>query len=265
MGDAHREPTRIQGCAGGNVRRKRKTRYTWLPIVPGFEWTDKGNSCVNRFILDIPTDGSVIAGAVPVLEDQPQDPGTAEGIGEQVGNEYLLKRIVGKLFLSTTYAATTTPEQKNYRPIIVTAGFFVARADPTNFSGPIGAAEGPGLYSPLEANLTRQPWIWRRSWMLGPGGFNFNGVNPVDQVVPQGLDGQLSWPLNNYTGSVLDGPHIDAKTARRIRLEERLWFGIAAASASTIGFTDVAAFVNVDLEARYLGAMRRPRGRSNFA
>lgn len=248
------------------MRRKRKTRYTWLPIVPGFEWTDKGNSCVNRFILDVPADGSIIAGQVPVIEDQPQDPGTAEGIGEQVGNEYLLKRIVGKCFVSLTYAETVAVQQVGaYQPVIVTAGFFVARADPTNYSGPIGAAEGPGLYGTLEANLTRQPWIWRRSWMLGAGAFNQNGANPLDVTVADGLNGRLSWPLNNYCGSVLDGPHIDAKTARRVRLEERLWFGVSAASATTAAFTDGLAFVNVDLEARYLGAMRRPRGRSNFA
>jgi len=259
------------------VRRKRKTRYTWLPIRNGRTFGEESaDAAYQDFILDIPINGDVVVGVTPVVADTPQGTITTtetEGIGEIIGNEYVLKRIVGKCFVSWTNTNATSGavgiDVLEDAAVLVTAGFFVARAEVGNPDQPIALGESQILYNPQSAFLTRQPWIWRRSWILGTGGFGPGLSEDIGTTFPQGgvFRGRGSWPINNAGyGSVQDGPHIDAKTGRRIRLEERLWFAFSGSLLNGIGTeASMVPQIEVTLDARYLGALRRPRGRSNFA
>lgn len=263
------------------MRRKRKTKYTWLPIQNGRLFEDGGSSDASfqNFVLDVPSDGNTVTGVVPVVADLPQGTLTtveSEGIGEIIGNEYILKRIVGKCFtsLTTSYEGGSAlgVDLLEDAAVIVTAGFFVARADPAVLTAPIGYDAGPEaslLYGPQTAELTRQPWIWRRTWLLGAGGFGPGLTEDLGTTIPDTsvIRGRGSWPFNNAGyGSVADGPHIDAKTGRRIRLEERLWFAAGACNINPTGHSvSLVQTVEVTLDCRYLGALRRPRSRSNFA
>lgn len=118
---------------------------------------------------------------------------------------YSLKRIVGKLFIGiepdnvSENAATTW---------VVTAGIMVRRV---NEAGVPTALE---TYTDAY-DSARDPWVWRRNWVLrNPGA--------TGPFVPQ-------WPNTNCAyGSVADGPHIDQKTRRTVKTEERLFLDISA-------------------------------------
>jgi len=257
------------------VRRKRKTRYTWLPTLDGTLFgspQDEARSW-QHFVLDVPVDGTFVLGLIPVVADLPQ--GTlstveTEGMGEIIGNEYILKRIVGSVFchlnLSNTSgstAITITDLRKFY--VAVTAGWFVARADQASLDTPIGSAEtnAEQMYSPQVADLTRQPWIWRRTWILGLGNPSFGEGN---LATSENIAGSESYPRNNIAyGSVRDGPHVDAKTGRRIRREERLFFAASACQVDNTALnSSLAPGVVMTVDTRYLGALRRAKSRSNF-
>lgn len=255
------------------MRKRRKTRYTWLPTIPGQERPGDATPAGTwqRFFLDLGNAADPVAGVLPVLEDTPQDPATGEGIGEAIGNEYLLKRIVGKIFVhvSWTNNGTQQPTLDGLSPLIVTCGWFVSRADPANYGQPVAPSQALSLYSPQSNNLQREPWIWRRSWVLGVDGFGQINDNTAGFPASGSINGNQCYPSTNVAyGSVLDGPHVDARTGRRVRLEERLWFvgslGTLYGGAVSPD-SDITASASIAVDCRYLGAMRRPRGRSNFA
>jgi len=113
---------------------------------------------------------------LPVIPDAPPQGDTAnnDAQGElsiQMGTEWFCERIVGHLFV-----AYRLPDAGQVVPasVLVTAGFFVARANDASSGGglatPIGSAssaERNGNYSPQHIDAIREPWMWRRSWMLG--------------------------------------------------------------------------------------------------
>lgn len=175
------------------------------------------------------------------------------------GQDWFLKRIVGKVWVGVSQSSPVVTPAVSWISCVIGCAFFVARAKDDD-------PESPDLeekeYDPLDSQNVRQPWIWRRTWLLT----DF-GVAPA-----AGLPQYRIWPSSNMLntgGGVLDGPHLDAKTARRIRREERLWF-----VASTFGFnhfvdeggtvsgSQMVCTVNVDY--RILGQMRKSNNRSTF-
>lgn len=130
------------------------------------------------------------------------------------GNEWLLKRIVGKCFSSWRPGAEGG--QAAAPPIVdCAAGFIVCRTDDdgtptTNFDA----------VNPLVQDSAEDPWIWRRRWFLRTFGY----------LAPVGQSAIYGWNFPGSTAeynSAPDGPHIDQKTARRIHRQERLFFVIA--------------------------------------
>lgn len=173
------------------------------------------------------------------------------------GQDWFLKRIVGKIFVSCDNSSieddTTWPYVK------VTAGFFVARA--TDDVQGIVDLETVELDPTLSDNV-RNPWIWRDQWILR---------NPASSNEYAALNNFS--PTNNWTAygsSAKDGPHLDIKTARRIMTEHRLWFVAVAEGWSPAPVLSMTVeqgqqpAVTVDLDVRVLGAMRKARGSSSF-
>lgn len=259
------------------MRRRRTRKYTWLPVLGQDtgntpEWTN----CSFSSNVNIPTDNTSGVYVVPVLADRPDEAyGVTDQIGHVLTNDYFIRRIVGKLHVAMDQDGQ--PYQTGVPPspaaAEVAAGFFVARAsaqdEVTGGDYPIGLAPTTNIanfenYSPLSRAASREPWIWRRSWNLS------NRLDDETLTLPgsQPKNGNRFWPATNAEyGSVLDGPHIDAKTARRVTNDERLFFAISAtmptsftpgqnpANDGTIQFT---------LDVRILGALRRSKNRGAF-
>lgn len=136
------------------------------------------------------------------------------------GNEYRLRRIVGKYF--ATWLRNPEGTEANSPPLIdVAAGFIVCRTDDDGV--PTTDFE---QVNPLVQDSAEDPWIWRRRWFLRT-------------IVPPGTTNEFqagaTFPGSTAGyGSVADGPHIDQKTARRIARQERLFF-VQAARVYDIG------------------------------
>lgn len=280
-------------------RRRRKTKYTWLPVIGEAGATFAGgpeganDSFGSDFSLQALSDPNIPESQViigPVTFDHPTET-SATLFGTRVdqttpmsvfmGNEYLLKRIVGKVYVSIDSRVVNVAAPS---AALVACAFFVARAgDDSEASGslPIGvsassAESGQRLidYNPLNSATAREPWIWRRTWILSPWGAgllnssnspqNPSGENLLDNLVDVG--GGYFPPTNVHYGDMQSGPHIDAKTARRIRQDERLFF-VAAARAWKLhqAITDGAPLPIVGhLDIRLLGAARKARNRGAF-
>lgn len=248
------------------MRRRRGFKGTWFPINSETFVEGPDDPIEAAPLQGTQGCGTGATGAETTFRiltyDQPGEDSFL--INDILGQEYALRRIVGKLHLwwqDTTNGATP---QDLYTAQIA-AGFFVARAgtDPNDL--PEGAVNNSvtsfitGVdtfkqYSPMSAGAIREPWIWRRTWVLGN---------------PPASDGNLTQtrgvlPVSNIDyGSVLDGPHIDAKTRRRIRQDERLFFVMTGRMLDGGGGT-VSLNFNWTLDVRLFGALRKARNKGAF-
>jgi len=266
------------------MRRRRRRKVFWFPnlgtVGPTEDADDDdyglwiqqdlatGQQTTSTFVTDLTFDR-------PIEEDTGSD---TLRLSSVVGGEYILRRIVGNCFVSRT-AATTSAQTANGPPVLVTAGFFVARAEDStqeDVTGrrPIGAettAELRENYSPASVSTLREPWIWRKRWILGnllPGTANF---------VSQTLGAFMTAPSTNvlYPSKHTDAS-IDARTIRRVGNDDRLWFVVSARKISTGDWIDVGTspfnpsieqgpvVVNTHLDYRLLGSLVRPRGKGTF-
>lgn len=241
--------------------RKRRTRYQWFKqpgtTGPGADQEDTDSGF--DWVLTVPANGTTTTQVQPLIVDLPSDEFEGTGalpMGAFTGNDYVLKRIVGKLFAARAQAAIAT----EVAAVLLGCGFFVARQeDIDTVAGaqvPIGGGSAAGLtdnYSPLRAENIHEPWIWRRTWILS----NVLATNPIvgNNVFPRSTA--------EYN-SVQDGPHIDAKSSRRVRDGERLWVAFAAKNWPLTQTDDTAVTIEGHLDYRVLGAPRRNRKRSTF-
>lgn len=241
------------------MRKRRKTKYTWLQTLPGDD-INEGEGLVSVGIsrsIPVQSDLTTATDVFPVIADRPDDISNA---GDQmvnfIGTNIFLKRIVGKLYIQYQQNASNVSPPPIPSSVIVTAGFFIARADDTQ-DQPIGASVNLyNDYSPDANQTQREPWIWRRTWLLGNNG-----------AVPDSLTGNSQpgafFPASNAARSVLDGPHIDAKTARRTQSDERLFFALTTRAFTTVQ-AQTDGQIEYYLDCRYLGALRRQRNHSAF-
>lgn len=242
------------------MRRKRKQRFTWFPTAGSRfndgEFTSQSNGIQIPFIsaplLAGSTDGNFVC---PLTVDFTPEEGDNTNAGFSLrdiveGQDWLLKRIVGKCFLAAGGATGEIAEV--WTAVRVTAGIFVARADESDQSFPdLLEVE----YNPAAQQNIMNPWVWRRQWMLG----NANG----------GSDSIERFPTDNLVApSVMDGPHIDSKVSRRIIKEHRLFFTLKVDGWSPDGRPSVTdenqPSVAGWLDVRILGAMRKGKNASSF-
>lgn len=259
LGSLAAEPKRVLvGRAGGNVR-KRKTRYQWLHITgtqgPGADITD--DTAGRDFGgLAVPANGTEVAQIVDLLEDEaPEEQASGLPMGVYENNEYFIKRIVGKFFIATSQVANATAPEA----VLVAAGLFIARSEDSNIitDEPIGAFGTTATrdnYSPFHVENNELPWIWQRTWIL----------SNQKSTVGSG-QGNETFPSNTAGyGSVMDGGHIDAKTARRVKKGERLFAIVAARQYPLNATSSTNATVRAYIQYRVLGAMRKGHNRSAF-
>lgn len=194
-----------------------------------------------------PNDGDTVIAAL--VKDEPQGVGAsvAEGsLSDIEGSAYRLRRIVGKIFVQSFQDAPVAGQPTQF---IVTIGLIVLRVgddgQPLNSSTTLG-------YGPQRLDATRDPWIWRRTWRLANNSANAQS------------GGILTSPPSNFApgayGSVFDGPHCDAKTARVISDEERLFLVANALSLDGEEQSQDTGSLLVIWDLRVLATMRKQSG-----
>lgn len=232
--------------------RRRRPGVVWLPNTGenavGGATT---NSLINVVQLDVGGPlGTTVSGASPVVLDVPSSSGVAgaDTLSDFEGSAYRLRRIVGKIFA----IAAQDPEQEVEAPAagIFTAGYIILRVDQNG--APIGGTTGAN-YNPQLLDSERDPWIWRRSWFLS------NNANPLTTGVVGDFLKHGPQSTMEY-GSVLDGGHVDAKTARSVKDEERLFFVVALTALSGASAEQQDFSVRVWYENRVLASMYKQSG-----
>jgi len=282
-------------------RRRRKTKYTWLPSDGTLITSDLGGgNTLEQQLLAFSGSFDITSGISDgfvsnVIADFPRsnEDSANESLADVIGSEYFLKRIVGKVFVEANVQAIGQDQfiaPQDAPSFLLTFGFFVApyayeATGPTvglpDIARPVGTLPTADLanapaYNPQLTGTAREPWIWRRSWLLNPFGNLWPRTGTVADPFENGIrlnanqqGGAASFPPNNswYPG-VLDGPHIDAKTARRIRKHERLWLAFAGAQYPEGVTLDSDKFQKATMrfvcDVRTLGALRKARNRSSF-
>jgi len=228
--------------------RRRKPRVVWLPPsalnrVDGSPAVTDFNSGLGNFSLDITggSYGASISAVVPVWSDLHAPDFDFSGLNavslsDMYNSGYRLRRIVGKLFIGMQQSTDQNPTGGS-AVAAATAGFIVLR---TNAAGdPIDTTSE--AYSATRIGNWSDPWIWRRTWILS------------DILAAPGSPSSLGliWPESNAEyGSVMDGPHVDAKTARVISAEERLFLVVtltqlAAPSDAQTGITGIRVYTDL--------------------
>jgi len=255
-------------------RFRGKPRVTWLPntgappiwdaeraIFPNFlvgtlkatsQTADGFSTVIHRLTADYDAEST----GTPI--DQ-----TNNSLADYTQNAWRLRRIVGKFFATLDVGEVTT--------CLVHAGFMVLRVDRNGSPLSIPSTDGTNSYAISRWGSERDPWIWRRSWLLGSGNLFFTGGYPAGATVEQNAWAQHP-PSNSWYGSVQDGPHIDCKTARVIGPEESLFFIATAFVSQGPSFTTEPRWsssvsdiprVRWLLDYRLLGSPRRASNRRN--
>lgn len=258
------------------MARRRRRRYTWLPNLGAGSGFTGGDLAGRQITLGVPANGSPNIITVPLTFDFPQegtDPGvtTATPLADFIGNEYIIERIVGNMFYSLS-AAATEPLNSG-AAVLVTAGLFVARAEDANPEIPVGsafAADELRNYSPQFTDNIREPWMFRRTWILG----HQFAVHTTGQltvrtdlvgVVP--LSATLyAYPMSNvFYGTAVGGPFVDVKSSRRVGQDERL-FWVTTAQNFPVDSVQTATVLNLTgfFDYRILGQLIKPHNRSTF-
>lgn len=173
-----------------------KTAFLNLPNAQGFGGNDS-----------IPLVGDFNEYGIAGVGSNPLSPGVSLA---DLTQGYSLQRVVGKLFLGI--AERTFVTEGAASTWFFTAGIIVRRVDDNG-----DPVQQDGFADSYDA--ARDPWLWRRQWIL---------KNPA--ATPAGAIKNIPWPQHNaqYGGGTWDGPHVDQKTRRTVKSEERLFLDISA-------------------------------------
>lgn len=235
-------------------RTRRRPKVVWLPLDLSNRVGQQGTAInggvtgIGTFVIDVSGPfGATTTAVIPVVRDDPQPAAfLAASLSDMENSSYRLRRIVGKIWWG--WQQDTQPQPGEPSSGIITTGFIVLRVKPDGT--PIDHSD-LNDYGTQQLNNIQDPWIWRRSWFLS---------DFAQQVLPSHGLGYAPPEGNYLCGSVLDGPHIDQKTARVVGPEERLFM------VSTVTCTDVASTDLIGSQAqcffdlRVLASMRNSVG-----
>lgn len=257
------------------MARRRRRRYTWFPNLGTGSAFTNGDLTGRQITLGVNLNGSPSTVVVPLTFDFPNETVQASvagdtPLGDFIGNEYIIERIVGNMF----YNISSAGNANTGGAVLVTAGIFVARADDANPDIPIGsaaAADEINNYSPQFTNNIREPWMFRRTWLLGAqlGVNDGTGALVTTTTVGTGTvvnaANRYAYPQSNvFYGTAVGGPYVDVKSSRRVGQDERL-FWVTAAQTWPVDTVD-SGIINVGglFDYRILGTLVKPHNRSTF-
>lgn len=160
---------------------------------------------------------------------------------------YSLRRIVGKFacFIEQDNVADDVAGT-----FVITAGIIVRRVDENG--DPVENDLFPDSYE-----AWRDPWVWRRSWVLQNAGATPGAVGGWQNCIAPAANWQY--------GSVADGPHVDQKTRRTIKSEERLFLDVSGIALNG-SEEQITTAVNYVYDFRFFGRVFSSAGnRGNAA
>lgn len=244
------------------MRRRRRSKSTWFPVLPTFY--DEGSSLgVTWFETDLAFPANATAGdtqiiAYPLTLDETQNVDNFQegaSLRDYVeGQDYLLQRVVGKVW--GKLGSYGSEENPSVREGILCIALAVLPNAPGTQSPDLDPAE----YNPLLARNAQQPWIWRRTWRLDdPNIWISSSAYTL-------FNGPTGWPslTQQYTG-MQEGGHLDAKVRRRITREHRLYIIAAMGCLQPDSGSDPdPARWTFGYDLRVLGTMRRGKNKSSF-
>lgn len=272
------------------AKRRRRAGGTWFPNLGtvGPEGDQDDDDYGRFFSLTLAGGGPGGLGAQsstvfldltfdnPIEDEAQSQTDTRTSLADLIGSEYILKRIVGKLFVSAD-SQVQSLGGGSYLAALITAGFFVARAEDSSDETigdprPIGAEtldEARENYSPAVVSTIREPWIWRRRWILGNAKRRADAGTSDTTVAQSGL---VEYPSTTAGyGDIMSGPFIDAQTIRRVSQDDRLWFSMGARLlggdfANPFGSVDTiqAMTLQVHLDYRIFGRLVKAQNRGAF-
>jgi len=255
--------------------RRRRRRVTWLPtngtnleIIQGTP--DVGvNAFQSTFTHNFNT-GYTKTDLIPLNPfDLPVEPDNVptsvtpfQTLNDVIGNEYIVERIVGNCYCACI-SNDSGSSSNSLKGWLATVGMFVARADDVNPNVPVGDVKSN--YSPGLLQNTREPWMFRRTWLLNAKvpAYDTNPVNIRDLNLAESYNKLPVWNWE-YQG-LMAGPFFDIRSKRRIRTDERLWLVNQVTGFPMLdeALTGIAQFQFI-YDMRMLGALRRARNSSNF-
>jgi len=246
-------------------RGKRRNRGTWMPVIGhNVVEGDSNYSYVDQRVdvFPVPSDNAEgpALSIVPIIPDFTQaasEGATANNLRDIVqGQAWRLNRIVGKVQLQT-YQQSAGTTGRTWPNVFLTVAFFVAKVDDDAQNSPAMSALDS---DPTHKDNVMNPWIWRRTWLLGqPVGSRGDSGDSNFQKMEQKSTTQYN--------SVADGPHIDSKSKRFINREHRLFMSVAVRGydvnwLSVDGDQEIGVAGIVDL--RIHGQLARQRNTSSF-
>lgn len=197
--------------------RRRKRPVVWLPPAPDGRLIGSiavpSQTAIGSATLTVTGGGTGVgaAASVPLFGDYNEEV-IAGSLGFSLADKqvnYFLRRVVGKLFCQIWQQDNQDAEATS--TVMCTAGIIVRKVDQ------LGSPTSLDVF-PTSYENSQDPYIWRRNWVLT----NYLAKSPATVKV-------WSFPtMNADYGSVMDGPHVDAKTARRVGAEERLFLDLEA-------------------------------------
>lgn len=267
----------------GRFHRRRKPRVQWFPTY-GDGYETGGDNFVVSFrttALEL-TEPNLTGLSLPLTIDDTQEnlaantliEGDAFTLADIQNTSWRLRRIVGKIFVAyapTNDFSSDDGTQQTYPAVLASAAFMVQKTNE------VGADAVPLLAkNSLDGTSQQDPWIWRRSWMLGQNWSpNFTPqVSGVVKTFPytDSFGGSNVWALSSFPqnnagyGSVHDGPHVDTKIGRVIGPDDRLFINLNSANptlATQVITADNSPAVYFVVDIRLLGTIMRSTNRRN--
>lgn len=241
------------------ARRIRRPSVVWLPLATTNRINSQAAANIGTqnggFQFGVQVQPGLATGftqAIAIVKDEPQNiTQSDQTLSDIEGSAYRLRRIVGKIFIAPLQISEVDSNSQASL-FMVTAGFIILRVDPA------GAILSGNLisYDTQSLDNARDPWIWRRTWMVSDVA-QANAQNAIQPDIKP-----IIYPPNNltgYGGGNMDGPHIDAKTARVVSDEERLILVVSAIALD--GATEgIPSAITVFGEVRVLASMRKQSG-----
>jgi len=221
---------------------RRKPRVVWLPPTNANSFGGLNTNGIQIFAVNTSGVAPKATGEIPLVIDSQDDPLAPETSLADVENSgYRLRRIVGKIWVQCQGSDENTAGFG-----LVTAGLIVRRSNPADGQSFAILTSNENLISTQEIGNYGDPWIWRRSWLIG---------NPLV------ADPEFGFVFNNYGHgpSAVDGPHVDQKTARIVGPEERLFLDVTV-HQNTEDQGEIPIVWTVLADLRVLASMRTSSG-----
>jgi len=232
------------------MRRTRRRKYTWFPILGTLDADPELSTGLLELNITTgvnPDEAGVVLTAPLIPDLTPEDVAAQQDqLVDYIGTEYYIERIVGKIHAGPVQGSSS-PEN-----VLLACGLFVARAESGGGATPIGTSTVTRNqnYGPLNPDTYQRPWMWRRTWVM-------SNLAAFPAAVPG------PFPSTTSQGSVLDGPHVDVKSKRRVQKDERLFFAAQAVCPVNLANTGLAT-VGIVADFRILGRLARAKNRSAF-